>query len=359
MEIKKIAIIGLGLIGASLAKAIKHTKPEIEISAFDFPEVLNEGLSDKVIDTALDSIDSALESQIIFVALPIELSISVFKKLAPKLKTEQILSDLCSVKGVFADEWNKLKTGGIYIGAHPMAGKEIGGYKNSDSLLFENSVYIISVEGKQYSVINVYADLIKSIGARITFLDPYVHDKIVAKVSHLPQLLSVLLVNQASPSRDGLQYIDFGAGGFRDMTRIASSEFKIWEDIIKYNKKEILESIANIYRDLREIENLISNNHFSDVGNLFDEARKLRAETPANNKGFLEPLFDLNMFMKDEPGMISKISTVLYENNINIKDIELLKIREGTGGNFKLYFETKADAEKAKKILEGIGFWST
>ena len=107
---------------------------------------------------------------------------------------------------------------------------------------------------------------------------------------------------------------------------------------------------------MNKIKSLVANEKSELLGELFDKARSLRDETPINNKGFLDPLFDITVFIKDEPGMISKISTVLFENRINIKDIELLKIREGTGGNFKLYFESISEAERAKKILEGIGF---
>jgi len=359
MKIKRLAIIGLGLIGASLAKAIKHIVPATEIAAFDYPDILEQAVSDKTIDVTLQSYNDALEYDLIFLALPIERSIEAFKELSPLLKSNQTISDLCSVKGIFADEWKTLKSKGSYLGAHPMAGKEKGGYKNSDSLLFENSTFIISEESKKYAALAEYAELIKSIGARITFLDPYLHDEIVAKVSHLPQLLSVILVNQAAIKKNGIQFIDFAAGGFRDMTRIASSDFNIWESILEYNKGEILKSLDSFQEDLNKIKSLVANEKSELLGDLFDKARALRDETPINNKGFLDPLFDINMFMKDEPGMISKISTVLFENHINIKDIELLKIREGTGGNFKLYFESKIEAEKAKRILDGIGFKTT
>jgi prephenate dehydrogenase len=240
-----------------------------------------------------------------------------------------------------------------------MTGKEKGGYENSDNLLFENAVFIISEHCRHFETLSDFTDIIKSIGARITFLDPYLHDEIVSKVSHLPQLLSVLLVNQAATNKNGIQFIDFAAGGFRDMTRIASSDFKIWESILKYNKKEILESIDAFNKTLIDLKSFLSEDNSNSIGDLFDKARSLRNETPINNKGFLDPLFDINIFMKDEPGMISKISTVLFENRINIKDIELLKIREGTGGNFKLYFESKSEAERAKGILESIGFKTT
>ena len=356
MKIKRLAVIGLGLIGGSLAKAIKNCSPEITIAGFDYPDVLHKALSDNTIDISLSSYTETADFDLIFLALPIDHSIKIFRELSPQLKNDQIISDLCSVKGIFADEWKKIDSSGIYIGAHPMTGKEKGGYKNSDGLLFENSTFIISEESKKYAALAEYAELIKSIGARITFLDPYLHDEIVAKVSHLPQLLSVILVNQAAIKKNGIQFIDFAAGGFRDMTRIASSDFNIWESILKYNKGEILKSIDSLQEDMNKIKSLVANEKSELLGELFDKARSLRDETPINNKGFLDPLFDITVFIKDEPGMISKISTVLFEDRINIKDIELLKIREGTGGNFKLYFESKSEAERAKGILESIGF---
>jgi Prephenate dehydrogenase len=112
----------------------------------------------------------------------------------------------------------------MYIGLHPMAGKEKGGYLNSDYLLFENSVCIVSTDSKN-SQINSFLKTLKSTGMKFTFLDPALHDKIVAQVSHLPQLLSIAMVNTSTKSQNGFRYLDFAAGGFRDMTRIASSVF--------------------------------------------------------------------------------------------------------------------------------------
>jgi prephenate dehydrogenase len=356
MPIKKIAIIGLGLIGGSLAKAVKHSKPEIEIAAFDYPEILELAFKEKNIDYLLQSVDESLDYEFIFICLPIEVSIKIFQQLSPKLKPKQIISDLCSVKGVFAQHWSTLNSNGVYIGAHPMAGKEKGGYKNSDSLLFENSVYIISNQTKNSDLISDYTEVINATGARVTFLDPFLHDKIVSKVSHLPQLLSVLLVNQAAANENGVQFLDFGAGGFRDMTRIAASDFEIWKSIIKNNKSEIIQSLSNFKNGLEHFISFINNDDYDSLKKEFIKARTSREEIPFSNKGFLSPLFDITIFVSDQPGMILKFSSVLYENNINIKDLELLKIREGSGGNFKLYFETESDAIKAKSLLEQAGF---
>lgn len=359
MEITRIAIIGLGLIGGSLAKSLKHSNSKFHIAAFDYPGILEKAKDEKVVDEILNGYKDSLNYDLIFLTLPIKNSLEVFKELAPLLKENQIISDFCSVKGIFAENWKKIKSNGVYIGAHPMAGKEKGGYNNSDSLLFENSIFIISDLSNKNKITENYVDTIKNLGVRITFVNPYLHDKIISKVSHLPQLLSVLLVNQATLNEDGKNFIDFGAGGFRDMTRIASSEYVIWESIITSNKMEIIKSLSDFRDRIDELINLIKNDSMSDIAIKFNKARTAREEIPFNNKGFLSPLFDITIFLKDEPGVIAELSKILFENNINIKDLELLKIREGSGGNFKLYFESQDDANKARILLEKSGFRST
>lgn len=356
MSINRIAIIGLGLIGGSFAKAIKHPDANIFIAAFDKPEVTDRALSEKVIDKKLNSANEALEYELIILALPIKHSLKLFLELAPELKEHQIISDLCSVKGIFSDEWKNINSNGFYIGAHPMTGKEKSGYEHSDPLLYENSVYIVNNENTGSEKFNDYINLVKLTGARIVLLDPHLHDKITARVSHLPQLLSVMLVNLAAKKECEISQLDFAAGGFRDMTRIASSDYKIWESIIHYNKKEILETLSSFQKQIASLKEIVKAGYHNLLSEQFENARLARNEIPINNKGFIDPLFDITVFVKDEPGMISRISTVLFENSINIKDIELLKIREGTGGNFKFYFESESDASRAKQLIEHLGF---
>ena len=149
MTINRISILGLGLIGGSFAKAIKHADKNIYISAFDKPEILKKAFQEKVIDEQLSNIDDALNSDLIVIALPIEKSLNIFRELSPRLKPNQVISDLCSVKGIFADEWKTMSSKGKYFGAHPMTGKEKSGYENSDLLLYENSVFIICAENQK------------------------------------------------------------------------------------------------------------------------------------------------------------------------------------------------------------------
>jgi prephenate dehydrogenase len=355
-KIKNISIIGLGLIGGSIAKALKNCSEDFFISAFDKDEVLEKALSEKVIDLKLDNPDLAVTSDLIFLCLPLEDNLRIFKQLAPNLNDDTIISDVSGIKLAFQKEWDKLDSKGIYIGGHPMTGKEQGGYDNSDPLLFENAVYIITEDLNKNTSLSEFRKVIELLGANILFIPPKQHDVIAASVSHLPQLLAVTLVNTASLKTDEYNFLDLAAGGFRDLTRIASSDFKIWDEVIQQNKNQIITAIDEFSYELGNVKKWISENKTTELLQFFEEARKSRDEIPKNSKGFLTPLHDVFIFVKDEPGVISKISTKLYEANINIKDIELLKIREGTGGTFRLSFATKGIAESAKLILSDLGF---
>jgi prephenate dehydrogenase len=352
-----VSIIGLGLIGGSIAKALKNFSQEYNISAFDKSDVLEKALNQKVIDRKLSSIEECLQSsELIFICLPVDASKNAFEILADKLESNQILTDVCGVKSIFHEIWEKKDRKGFYIGGHPMTGKEKGGFDNSDPLLFENCVYILNESAKEFPVINSFTEIIHQLGAKITFLNPKVHDIIVASVSHLPQLLSVSLINSANLKDSSLNFFDYVAGGFRDMTRIASSEFNIWEPVVRENKKNIVQAVDNFINDLEMIKKSIGNEDYKSLTNKFESARKKRDEIPKSNKGFIHKIYDVFVFVKDEPGVISKISTALYKDNINIKDMELLKIREGSGGTFRFAFESESDAEKAKIIIGNIGF---
>jgi prephenate dehydrogenase len=351
VKINSVGIAGLGLIGGSVSKALKNFNPHLSISAFDYPEVLDKASSKKIIDKSLKLSSEILVNDLIILALPINSSLKLFEELFPKLNSNQCIVDLCSVKSPFAEMEKSLTSAGKYIGLHPMAGKEKGGLENSDYLLFENAVCFVC-DSQVNDTTNYVLEFLKPTGLQFTFIDAYLHDRIAAEVSHLPQLLSVNLVNSAAKTENGFNYINYAGSGFKDMTRIASSDFSIWKEIIENNKFNILSSLKDFQSKIDLLINRIKNDDFDSLKTDFDIAKKNRDEIPFNHKGFIQPLFDLTVFLKDEPGSLSKLTTLLYQHNINIKDIELLKIREGSGGNFRLYFESAEVVQQAKAVLE-------
>lgn len=343
-------------MGGSIVRALRNSPDNFHISAFDISDATDKALTMNLIDEKLNDISESLNSDLIFICLPVDNSIEVFEQLADKLSENQIITDVCSVKSLFQEIWDKKKRKGYYIGGHPMTGKEKGEFDNSDPLLYENCTYILNDNSNAFPMIDLFTELIHKLGARITYLNPKVHDIIVASVSHLPQLVSVSLINSASLKDSELNFFDYAAGGFRDMTRIASSDFCMWEPIIRMNAKNIVQAIDNFIYDLEMLKNSILNRNMDFISERFESARVKRDEIPKSNKGFINAIFDLYVYVKDQPGALSKITTALYEARINIKDIELLKIRAGSGGTFRIAFETQKDAGKAKIVIEQTGF---
>jgi len=358
MKINKVSIIGLGLIGGSIAKRLKLKNYNIHISAYDDENILSLAYKEKIIDKILSNYFEAIDSDCCFLCAPADISLKFFEEMYPKLKKNSIITDVCGIKTPFAAKAKELKSDGCYIGGHPMTGKERSGYKYSDPYLFENATYILAPNQNKYhyELYESFYDLITLLGARIKFLDPETHDEIVAAISHLPQLLASTLTVSTAVFFNNSNSFEYAGGGFKDMTRIASSDYNIWEPIFKFNKNNILKAL-NIFKEhLLLVEKNLSNENNNFFSDLFLKAKNFRDKIPKTGKGFLNPLSDIIISAKDEPGTLFNIFYELYRSNLDIKDIELLKIREKIDGVFRISFLTKEEAEKAVEVLNKAGF---
>jgi len=249
----------------------------------------------------------------------------------------------------------------LFIGGHPMAGSEKGGVAHADAFLFENATYVLCPPETlpPEALADQHADfveLIEATGARLLVLDAHRHDQIAATVSHLPQLLATTLMHYAAGlNAEDDAFLRLAAGGFRDMTRIASSPFALWQQILVANEGPILDALGGFAAALQRMRNRIIEEDFDALAATFAEARRVRDTIPRDTKGFLHPLSDVYVYAEDRPGVLAHIAGTLFEAEINIKDIELLKIREGTGGAFRLSFSGEATADAAVIVLERAG----
>jgi prephenate dehydrogenase len=200
------------------------------------------------------------------------------------------------------------------------------------------------------------AEFFNYLGARVFTIDPKTHDSVVAAVSHLPQLAAVALMNTVGRHHpDAPTHLAFAAGGFRDMTRIASSRFGMWNDIISSNQKEISKALRLYIKELLKISSLVDSTP-SRLRAEFKKSRTLRSRIPRSMKGYLNPLVDLAVFVEDKPGELARLTASLANKKINIKDMELLKVREGQGGTFRLSFENRTVAMEAAHVLHDADF---
>jgi prephenate dehydrogenase len=358
LPFQHITIIGVGLIGGSLALAIKHRFPSLHITGVDTSWVLKRAVERKAIDTAERSLEYALRSaDLIVIAAPVSSIAKLLPRVARYAQPLAIITDTGSVKRSLVEQAQKLFPRGNFIGGHPMTGAEFSGIDAAHPLLFQNALYILTpTRTANKQSLRRLTDLFTLLDARIVTMDPAVHDSVMAAVSHLPQLAAVALMNTVGKHHpDAPAHLALSAGGFRDMTRIASSPFGMWSDILVANRKEIGKALNIYIQQLKKIAALVKARP-SDLEEEFRTSKKMRSRIPRSMKGFLSPLVDLSVFVEDKSGELARLTSSLAERSINIKDMELLKVREGRGGTFRLSFENHSTAVKAAHILHRAGF---
>ncbi|HZK11325.1 MAG TPA: prephenate dehydrogenase [Atribacterota bacterium] len=279
-DFRKITIIGIGLIGGSLGLALKEKNPNFKIVGIDKQEIIEKAIARSAIDEGTENLEEGIkEADIIIIATPIKTILNILTQINPFLKKGCIITDTGSTKKQIVERAEKVLSKDIFfIGGHPMAGSEKYGIDSANSHLFQEKTYILTPTNKSDSVaLEKIFLLIKMVGANKLILDPLEHDRIVSAVSHLPQIIAVSLINTISELalRGNNNYFKAIGKGFKDMTRIASSPYKIWEDICETNQQNILETIQEFRKYLGVIEDKLKNNSHS-LKEEFQKASQLR-----------------------------------------------------------------------------------
>ena len=348
----KIGICGLGLIGGSLAKALKTKSKINDISAFDVNETFlvtafNEGIISMFSNNSFNIFENC---DIVFVCTPVLTVLSNIREISKH--TNAIITDVGSTK---FEILNKTKDYN-FIGGHPMAGSEKSGYFASDEALFENAIYVLCKgEKANASSLNILRELVSSIGAIPLEMDALEHDKAVGIISHLPHILSASLVNTAIDNNNK-NIMKLVAGGFKDITRISSSNPKLWKEIIISSSDVISKILDDYIEKLIDIKNSISKNDSEKILSLFTNAKKYRDEISENSKGLISTYYELRIDVNDKPGIIGYIATLFGKNEINIKNLNIQHTRDYEGGCLRFTFDNKEQTTKAKELLTKNGF---
>jgi prephenate dehydrogenase len=355
---KTVAILGTGLIGGSLALALSDRRPEFRLIGFDSDRGAGWQAAERgaIHEVAASAAGAVGQADIVVLAAPLAASLVLLRDIAGHLREGTLVTDVGSVKDPIMSYAREILPPTVgFVGGHPMAGAEHSGMDNADPLLFQNAVWVLCPpEGVDHSEFaNRFApviDLVTCTGARPFLLDAARHDRIAAAVSHLPQLVAVALVNEAVAEDEAAR--DLAAGGFRDMTRIASSPYGIWREIFAANQGPVLDVLARFSDRISRIRHRIAAEEWGELEKLFDGARTARAEIPTGAKGFLQPLSELTVRAEDKPGYLLGIVKALTGAGLNIKDVELLKVREGAEGVFRFGFADEEEADRAVEALK-------
>lgn len=359
-ECKIFGFIGLGLIGGSIAKAIRSCYPNSFLIACDPDKnALALALQEGIINRGCHEIGAHFsDCDFLFLCAPVSHNDENLLKVKQYLSPHCLLTDVGSVKTEIHKQVEAAGLSHCFIGGHPMAGSERTGYQNSKALLLENAYYILTpAKDTKEGLLTSYQNLVSSLGAIPLVLDYKQHDYVTAAVSHLPHVAASSLVKliKDSDSPDGIMKL-IAAGGFKDITRIASSSPAMWQQICLTNKDNILLVLDNYIRSLTEIRMQIQEKDSGSLYDFFNTARNYRESFIDASSGPIKKSFSLSIEIADETGALASIATLLALNNISIKNIGIVHNREQEEGVLIIEFYAKESIEKAKQLLSTKGY---
>lgn len=350
-----IGFIGMGLIGGSVARALRKMHPEFTMMAYSRSTSTTQmAFEEKIIDRICEKEDPAFsECDYIFLCAPVQTNISYLPFLKETISKDCIITDVGSVKGLIHTAIREIGLSSNFIGGHPMAGSEKTGLQNSTDYMFENAYYFITPEPQiPQEKIDEFTDLVSATKALTLVMPPEKHDFIVAGVSHLPHIMASCLVNTvADLDTDDQDMKRVAAGGFKDITRIASSSPEMWQQICLTNPTQISLVLDTFIQSLQNAKRMVDQAASEQLMELFSESKNyrdslldLRTHTALSNFFYTD--------MRDESGGIATLTVLLAVKGINIRDIGIIHNREFEQGVLRIEFYNTVDMDAAKDILE-------
>ena len=280
--IQKLAVVGLGLIGGSLARALREAGAVQTIAGFDSNPLrcaaaLSLGVVDHIGASAADAVKDA---DLVLLSVPVLDTQAAMAALVQGLKPGAVVTDAGSTKQSVLDDVKRACNGAIpswFVPGHPIAGTEKSGVENSSATLFMNHRVILTPHPAQDAAAKaLVVAMWQAAGARVVEMEPHQHDTIFAATSHLPHLLAYSFVDMLNELDEQHEIFPNAGGGFRDFTRIASSSPQMWHDIVRANKHAVSEVLDRQIEDLRQLRQMIAEDRWDEVRALFERARAAR-----------------------------------------------------------------------------------
>lgn len=276
-----IGFLGLGLIGGSIARSIHKNFPSCRIIVYSRRknEDLLQGQKDGIISDITYAIDAHFsECDIIFLCAPVLQNIQFLEQLKPLINKTCIITDVGSVKGNIHKEVERLELESQFIGGHPMAGSEKTGFANSSEDLLQDSYYLLTpCKTTAEEKVLFLKKILSGTGAIFATVDAGLHDDITAAISHVPHIVAASLVNMVRENDTSNELMKaFAAGGFKDITRIASSSPEMWESICLSNADSINHFLSLMIDELTKMRSYIANEQGTEINRFFASSREYR-----------------------------------------------------------------------------------
>jgi prephenate dehydrogenase len=354
MDVRRLGVIGTGLIGASVGLAAKRAGAE-HVAGCDFSEDAAETARAR---GAVDDVCAQLEEILAGTDLVVVA--------APVLALENVLRGVlegdwdCAVTDVGSTKANLARTidDPRFVGGHPVTGSEAQGPEHATADLFDGATWFLTptthTDPKRYRLVHGF---VSALGATPVAIDPNAHDRLVGLTSHLPHALANVLVNQAGAGRvEGHDPLAAAGGSLRDMTRVAGANPRIWVDIFLENAGPLQESLAEHRRRIEQLEAALRARDAGFLGRWIGEASGNRHRMLGGAYPDAGELHQLRIHVPDRPGVLAGITQALGAERINIEDFELHHVSPERGGTLTLLVGGDAQARRAAALLEAQGY---
>ena len=360
MAFEKVGFIGLGLIGGSIAKKLKSNLPGCTILATaGHKETIETAYREGIIaNSSLLELSDFRDCDHIFLCAPVNKNIEYLAGLKPVIRKDCIITDVGSTKSEIHKAVTALGLDYNFIGGHPMTGSEKTGITNANVSILENAYYIITPTAHTASrYLGEFRDFVKSLGSIPLVLGCEEHDYATASISHLPHMIAFSLVNLVQEIDDEQEIMKtIAAGGFRDITRVASSSPVMWEQICMTNTENILVLLRRYIASLESICDTLENHNGDAIYKMFEESGKYRSTFPNRGQGPIERDYSFCVDVLDEPGSISVLSAILAAKGISVKNIGINHSREEGEGALRISFYKEDKKNEAAELLRSHNY---
>ena len=358
-----VTIIGLDTLGGSIGLAIKKSNPEVIITGVDKASVIVRAKNIGAIDNGClyNELNVGVKNaDLVILATSIRGIQDLIPKITQHLKKGAIVTDTGMTKRQICEvAKDSIGKDATFIGGHPLVGFKRGGIEVSNPYIFSNNPYILTPLRKSTSELNDLKKLIGEIGAKVFVMDPDMHDKLMGEINSVLQVIAIAHTNSIFTDLDE-KYIDIatvlGGERFKNFSQPLLMEPYYWEEVFKSNEDVIKNHIKKLEKILDNVIESLDSDNIDAFYTMYKKAKDYISKVPMYTKGFQSKLHYVYVTIKDEPGSIAKLTSIISEGGFDIRDIEVVKIKENEAVLIKLAFRSQSIASKVGKILMEKGY---
>ncbi|MFN2557092.1 MAG: prephenate dehydrogenase/arogenate dehydrogenase family protein [Nitriliruptorales bacterium] len=365
--LRRVGVIGCGLMGGSFALAASRAPGVERVLVVDRdPTIRGEAERLGLGRVLSDASGVAAGVDLLVLAVPVPQIPVVAREVLPHMAPDAVLTDMGSVKykpvleveRIFESLGIPKGAGPSFIGGHPMAGSEGQGPTAADPALFEGTTYVLTPSSySSTSALQRFGGLLRSLGARVLTIEPEAHDRLVAVISHLPQLVATTLMEHAARlAETEPALLEMAGRGFRDATRVAGSNPDLWMGILRENRTATLAALEGFMSAVERVREAIEADDWDQVSAALVSGREARALL--GTKVRVEAMVDVVTPVEDRPGSLAAVTTALGNAGVNIEDVAVRHAQAGGRGALVVTVAGDEAAERARAALQARGFSS-